>query len=108
MLKLVILEEPEIPNKALRYNILNLIQISMAGEPTTTEEYIQIVQRQAEEQSNDKVVSHQELRESFEKEKKYYMEKMKFYSLLLLVIVLSYIAVKLFPVFFSDGQSGSQ
>ena len=81
----------------------------MAVEPKTTEEYIEQVQRNAAEQSEEKVVSHQQLRAKYEKEKNNYKEKIQFYSFLLFVIVLSYIGVHILPAIFTEnsGQSSS-
>ena len=81
----------------------------MSVEPKTTEEYIEQVQRNAADQSEEKVVSHQYIRAKYEKEKNHYEEKIKFYSFLLFVIVLAYIGVHIIPAIFPEnsGQSGS-
>jgi hypothetical protein len=57
------------------------------------------VQRQAIAQQDEHVASHQEASQKLRQEQNYYSEKLKFYSLLLVLLVLSYLAVRALPLF---------
>lgn len=72
----------------------------MAGSPTSNREYIEQVQQQADRQSEEHVSGHKEMKEQLESEKQYYSQKLQFYSLLLVVMVLSYLGVKVLPLVF--------
>lgn len=76
----------------------------MAVEPTTSEEYIRLVQAQAEEQSEERVVSHQELLQKSNADRQYYKEKMRFYTFLLVLVVLSYLAVRVMPILLGSDK----
>ena len=76
----------------------------MAREPQTSEEYIKQVQRQAEAQETEEVPSHRQIKEKVDNEKKEYREKLKFYSLLLVVLMLCYIGVKAYPLICGNEQ----
>ena len=69
----------------------------MAGEPTNNEEYLRKVLEQAEAQADEKVPSHQDVQGRVKRERRHYEEKLQFFSLLLVILVVSYIAVKVLP-----------
>ena len=77
----------------------------MAREPETSEEYIQRVQEQAEAQSKEHIPSHVESWRKVSAEREYYRQQLKFYFLVLVVLVISYVCVQLLPALTNSPAS---
>jgi hypothetical protein len=69
----------------------------MKNEPATSEEYVRLVEQQAREQEKEEVASHRDILNNFESAQKDLKDKQRFYTFLLLVVALSYLAIRLFP-----------
>ena len=65
----------------------------MPPEAQTEEEYIQQVQAEADRQAGEEVKSHEAILREYDNSKREYHEKSQFFSFLLLLLVLSYVAV---------------
>lgn len=76
----------------LGYNLM-----SMKQEAESAEEYVRLVEEQARAQQDEQVPSHREIIDNFESAKQGFQEKQCFYSLLLLLVALSYLVIRLFP-----------
>lgn len=69
----------------------------MSSEPQTSEEYIEMVTKQAVEQESEHVPSHKELVENYRSKSQSYQEKEFFYTILLILLIVSFMVVKMFP-----------
>lgn len=64
-------------------------------EPTTSEEYIALVLRQAREQEGEHVASHAELLQDLQKEKEDNRQKLVLCLALIFLLTLAFLAIKL-------------
>lgn len=64
-------------------------------EPTTSDEYIALVLRQAKEQENEHVASHTELLQELKKEKEEHRQKLIICLGLIVLLTVSFFAIKL-------------
>lgn len=71
--------------------------MSVRQEPASTEEYVRLVEEQAKAQQDEQVPSHKEIFDNFESARQDLQEKKCFYSFLLLLLVSSYLLIRLFP-----------
>lgn len=69
----------------------------MSKEPQTSEEYLKLVEEQAQDHEDEEIPSHKEIIDNFESAKRGFHEKQCFYSILLLVVAISYLLLRLFP-----------
>jgi hypothetical protein len=65
----------------------------MSCEPQTAEEYIERVSAQAREQEEEHVATHEQILQDYEETKEGYQQKSQFFSFLLVLLLIAYIAV---------------
>ena len=69
----------------------------MAKEPRTSEEYIELVSKQAQQQESEEVPTHQEIIGEYQNTTRNYQEKECFYTFVLVLLIIAFIVIKLFP-----------
>jgi hypothetical protein len=79
--------------------------LRMAGEPKTSEEYIEKVLSDAEAQKNEWIMSHSEQHREYLDKKDHYGACLTFFILLLGIVFFSYIGVKIISYFGPEVNS---